>query len=75
MELTPTRMERAVVIGASISGLLAARALANHFKQVIVVERDILPPVGEPRKGCPRAGMPTSCWRAGAICWKAFSPA
>ena len=42
------------MIGASISGLLAARALANHFNQVIVVERDVLPPVGEPRKGVPQ---------------------
>jgi 2-polyprenyl-6-methoxyphenol hydroxylase-like FAD-dependent oxidoreductase len=54
MEGTPARMEKAVVIGASISGLLAARALANHFARVTVIERDILPPPGEPRKGVPQ---------------------
>lgn len=48
------RMDRAVVIGGSISGLLAARALANHFEQVVVIERDVMPPLGEPRKGVPQ---------------------
>lgn len=47
-------MDRAMVIGASISGLLAARVLADHFKQVTVVERDVLPPLGQPRKGVPQ---------------------
>lgn len=47
-------MDRAVVIGASISGLLAARVLANHFAHVTVVERDVLPPPGMPRKGVPQ---------------------
>ncbi len=54
MDRTSPCMERAIVIGASISGLLAARALSNHFTQVIVVERDVLPPAGEPRKGVPQ---------------------
>ena len=54
MENPPTHMQHAVVIGASISGLLAARALANHFNQVTVIERDILPPPGDPRKGVPQ---------------------
>jgi 2-polyprenyl-6-methoxyphenol hydroxylase-like FAD-dependent oxidoreductase len=54
MDLNLPRMEHAIVIGASISGLMAARALANYFKQVTVIERDILPPVGEPRKGVPQ---------------------
>lgn len=48
------RIERAVVIGASISGLLAARVLANHFAHVTIVERDVLPPPGQPRKGVPQ---------------------
>jgi 2-polyprenyl-6-methoxyphenol hydroxylase-like FAD-dependent oxidoreductase len=44
----------AVVIGASISGLLAARALSDHFAQVIVVERDVHPLARQPRKGVPQ---------------------
>jgi glycine/D-amino acid oxidase-like deaminating enzyme len=51
MESKPNGMEKAVVIGASISGLMAARALVDHFGQVTVVERDVLPPAGQPRKG------------------------
>lgn len=45
---------KAIVIGASISGLLAARVLADHFAEVIVVERDTQPPIGEARKGVPQ---------------------
>jgi 2-polyprenyl-6-methoxyphenol hydroxylase-like FAD-dependent oxidoreductase len=44
----------AVVIGASMSGLLAARALADHYEQVTLVERDAFPPAGEQRKGVPQ---------------------
>jgi glycine/D-amino acid oxidase-like deaminating enzyme len=32
--------ENAVVIGGSIAGLMTARVLADHFEQVIVLERD-----------------------------------
>lgn len=44
----------AVVIGASMGGLLAARVLADAFEQVTVVDRDALPAVGEQRKGVPQ---------------------
>ena len=44
----------AIVIGASMGGLLAARALADHFDQVTIVERDALPQFCEPRKGVPQ---------------------
>ena len=43
----------AIVIGASMGGLLAARALADYYGQVIIVERDALPEDDEPRKGVP----------------------
>jgi 2-polyprenyl-6-methoxyphenol hydroxylase-like FAD-dependent oxidoreductase len=46
--------KRAIVIGASMGGLLAARALADHYGEVIVVERDVLPGTYEPRKGVPQ---------------------
>jgi flavin-dependent dehydrogenase len=32
--------ENAVVIGGSIAGLMTARVLADHFEQVVVLERD-----------------------------------
>jgi len=34
--------ERAIVLGATMGGLLAARALADYFQTVTVVERDVL---------------------------------
>jgi 2-polyprenyl-6-methoxyphenol hydroxylase-like FAD-dependent oxidoreductase len=46
--------EHAVVIGASMGGLLAARVLADHFARVTIVERDAMPPLGEHRKGVPQ---------------------
>ena len=44
----------AVVIGASMGGLLAARVLAGSHDRVTVVDRDHLPPPGEQRKGVPQ---------------------
>ena len=44
----------AIVIGASMGGLLAARALADHYEEVTVLERDGLPEAHEPRKGVPQ---------------------
>ena len=48
------RRHHAVVIGASMGGLLAARALADFYERVTVLERDRFPPAGEPRKGVPQ---------------------
>lgn len=47
--------ERAVVIGGSMAGLLAARALSDFYNEVIVVERDDLSTEGVYRKGIPQA--------------------
>jgi hypothetical protein len=44
----------AIVIGASMSGLLAARALVDHYDEVTLIERDALPLAREPRKGVPQ---------------------
>ena len=46
--------EHAVVIGASMGGLLAARALADFFEKVTVLERDVFPLADVPRKGVPQ---------------------
>ena len=46
--------EHAVVIGASVAGLLAARALADGYERVTIVERDELPVIGEGRKAVPQ---------------------
>ena len=48
------RFGRAIVMGASIAGLWTARALADHFEEVIVLERDHLPDGPEYRSGAPQ---------------------
>lgn len=45
--------ERAVVIGASMAGLLAARVLADGYGQVTVIDRDELPETSMHRRGVP----------------------
>jgi 2-polyprenyl-6-methoxyphenol hydroxylase-like FAD-dependent oxidoreductase len=44
----------AVVAGASIGGLLAARVLADAYEKVTVIDRDTLPPDSENRRGVPQ---------------------
>jgi 2-polyprenyl-6-methoxyphenol hydroxylase-like FAD-dependent oxidoreductase len=46
--------ERAVVLGASMGGLLAARVLADFYRNVTVVERDVLPSAPVNRRGVPQ---------------------
>jgi len=45
---------RAIVIGGSMSGMLAARVLADHFAEVVLFDRDAFPEPGENRKGVPQ---------------------
>ncbi|HYJ55202.1 MAG TPA: FAD-dependent monooxygenase [Mycobacterium sp.] len=46
--------EHAVVLGASMSGLLATRVLADFYETVTVVERDVLPDDPANRRGVPQ---------------------
>ena len=47
-------MTHAVVLGASMGGLLAARVLADFYDTVTVVERDPLPDSATHRRGVPQ---------------------
>ncbi len=47
--------DHALVIGASMAGLVAARVLTEAYDRVTVVERDVLPACGEHRRGVPQA--------------------
>ncbi len=49
-----TRSGRAVVIGGSIAGILAAQALREHVDQVVVLDRDDIPSRPEQRGGVPQ---------------------
>ncbi|WP_156434296.1 FAD-dependent monooxygenase [Mycobacterium sp. IS-1590] len=53
----PVVGERAVVLGASMAGLLAARVLADSYQTVTVVERDELPTGPTPRRGVPQGRL------------------
>lgn len=46
--------DRAVVLGGSMAGVLAARALSEHYGRVTVLERDQLPAPGVRRRGVPQ---------------------
>ena len=54
MPHTDRTARRAVVIGASMSGLLAARVLSDHVDEVIVLERDTPGDAPAHRKGVPQ---------------------
>ena len=45
--------KQALVIGAGIGGLTAARVVADYFERVVVLDRDALP-----ERALPRAGVP-----------------
>lgn len=44
----------AIILGASMAGLLTARVLSDHFDRVTLVERDAVHPEPESRKGQPQ---------------------
>lgn len=53
--MAPSSIGRqAVVVGAGMGGLAAAGAIAPHFEQVVVVERDTLPAEPVDRPGIPQ---------------------
>ncbi|WP_329241797.1 hypothetical protein OG417_42920 [Actinoallomurus sp. NBC_01490] len=45
----------AVVIGASVGGLVAGKVLSDRFEQVTVVDRDTLPTASEDRRAVPQS--------------------
>ncbi len=47
--------QHAVVVGAGIGGLSAAKALSSYFANVTVLERDVLPSAPTMRTGTPQA--------------------
>lgn len=46
--------KRAIVIGASMGGIMVARALSDSFDEVIVLDRDPISPNPNARKGVPQ---------------------
>ncbi|MBV8541737.1 MAG: FAD-binding monooxygenase [Pseudonocardiales bacterium] len=46
--------DHAVVLGASVAGLLAARVLTDAYRKVTVIDRDVMPEIGAHRRGAPQ---------------------
>jgi 2-polyprenyl-6-methoxyphenol hydroxylase-like FAD-dependent oxidoreductase len=59
-------LRRAVVLGGSMAGLLAARVLSDHADEVVVVERDESAGEG-PRPGVPQGSQVHALLPAGAV--------
>src|SRR6202042_956931 len=47
--------KQAVVVGAGMAGLAAAKAIEPHFEKVTVFDRDSLPDAPAPRSGTPQS--------------------
>jgi 2-polyprenyl-6-methoxyphenol hydroxylase-like FAD-dependent oxidoreductase len=61
-------------MGASVAGLLAARALAEHFEMVTVLEKDACPVHGAPRSGVPQGRHTHILLPSGAQVLERFFP-
>ena len=64
-EQIPDRGRHAVVVGAGIAGLCAARILADAFDEVVLIDRDPLPDEPVVRDGVPQARQIHILWEAG----------
>ncbi len=67
--------KHAIVIGAGMGGLTAAKALSSYFHKISVVERDTLPASAEPRIGTPHCHQLHVLLRGGLDALSEFFPA
>ncbi len=58
--------EHAIVLGASMGGLLAAKVLSDFYRTVTVVERDVLPTDVAQRRGVPQGRHVHALWPRGS---------
>jgi 2-polyprenyl-6-methoxyphenol hydroxylase-like FAD-dependent oxidoreductase len=65
---------RAVVIGAGLAGLSAARAVAGSFEQVVLLERDRLTDAPAPRPGVAQSKQPHALLVGGSQALKTLFP-
>ena len=68
------RDDRAVVLGGSMAGLCAARALHDWFDSVVILERDTFPDRPAVRDGAPQTGQPHAMLEAGRVTLEDFFP-
>jgi len=70
----PTVGDHAVVVGGSMAGLLAARAVADGFERVTLLERDQLPSGPTTRRGVPQGHHVHVLLEAGRSVLESFFP-
>ena len=68
------KYKHAIVIGGSITGLLTARVLSDHFAQVTILERDPVHNVPESRKGQPQTRHLHALLAQGLYIFKEYFP-
>jgi 2-polyprenyl-6-methoxyphenol hydroxylase-like FAD-dependent oxidoreductase len=66
--------DTAIVVGASMAGLCAARVLADRFEGVVVVDRDELPDGSSPRRNVPQGRHPHLLLAAGTRLLEGWFP-
>jgi flavin-dependent dehydrogenase len=66
--------EHAIVIGAGIGGLLAARVLSDFYTNVTVLERDAFPTDDSSRKGVPQGRHTHGLLARGSAIFEEFFP-
>jgi hypothetical protein len=52
-----SRNGHAIIIGASIGGLMAAAAVSGSFERITIIDRDELPATPAPRRGVPQSRL------------------
>lgn len=60
-------MHRAVVLGGSMAGLMAARVLSDHADEVVIIERDDTDVAAGPRPGVPQGSQVHALLPAGQV--------
>lgn len=66
--------DHAVVLGASMAGLLATRVLADTYRNVTVIDRDAMPKIGEHRRGVPQGRHHHALQPRGAVVLEELFP-
>lgn len=66
--------EHAIVAGASVGGLMAATALARHFRRVTLLDRDSFPEQGKQRSGVPQGRHAHAILAGGAGVFESYFP-
>src|SRR5258708_17293997 len=70
----PDKREHAIVMGGSMAGLLAARALSSYYDRVTIVDRDLLPGNAAQRRGVPQGRHTHGLLAGGSQALERFFP-